>query len=189
MTKIYTLFLALSAGAPILANAHGGLADVYERIGTDSEDYAIGYRSLKLVTIPLHKAPTTVLPRDENCRLDAKQDLGFAKIQRTVKLGRYQIVQPAALLNTVSGEVLRLSSGEIVEDLTSYGEGICEVRARGQIFKSDCLSYSIAGHITIQEREQQSWYFVSCKNTTGWIEASELESTTGVEAYRLLEDQ
>ena len=154
MNKFIKNFSILAVVAASFA-AQAQQADVYERLGTAGE-YPIAYKTTQSLTVKLRKAPTSLLKADENCRLDAKTDIKHATLQKTIKVGKYRYKQ-AQTVELGDGKLLKIAAGEIVEDMSYFAEGFCDVRVKGQILENSCFGNGGADDDqkeTVQELEQ-----------------------------------
>jgi hypothetical protein len=174
------LFLLLAA--PL---AQAQQADIFERLGSAGE-YPTAYKADRAVTLKVRKAPTTQMIANQECRLRAGDKIGYAEMQKTTQPGVYLAKQDLSF-EREGGPAISVQRGERVEELSYLAEGFCQIRVQGYILEDDCPGNgggsSEQRYEMIKNLEQQSWYYVSCRNTNGWVLSSELEQTSGLSTY------
>ncbi len=193
MASIITFSVISTAG---FSKLEGHL--LYERAGTTGEGAEKFVSGNKQQTIQLRKAPSLLHNRNHECVLKAKTTIGFSELIQVKKFGEWEAVKDGAkfIMLDINGveHQIDLRKGEKVLDAGDYGEGwrvvgVGEKNSAGNTVRinfgdtdefGDDESTSNAAFKKLSEAEVMEWYFVSCKNTTGWALKSELENVPGM---------
>jgi hypothetical protein len=154
---------------------------IHERLGGVGE-YPPAYRVLKALSLKLHKGPTKELAAELKCSLNATHKINFARgtsMARTTQTGLVKALRDTEVdvfhPGGDSEQKLKVTAGEILEVLTYYSEGWCQIAHQGKKWDAFCPGNSQEdGFIQERDLELEEWIWLSCKENNGWISAEEL---------------
>ena len=176
----------------VLSVAGSTFADglTYERTGTFGEG-AEFYVAEKEVNIDIRRGPSVQLEKDYPCVLPKGYKSRLSELVKTTQLGIYEASKDGTEFFTyrldgpnVEVQTWKFQKGQIVREVGNRGEGECEVEFEtptGELYQgtADCLTPGF-GFKQIQELEDDAWFFLSCKASSGWASTSDLKEVDGL---------